>query len=111
LNLKNLPRPRNKKGEPKIGKRNNKGQLGKGHPVIKFLADLSHRVHTFPKYLYALKNIAKGQSEMNDIDFLGLKRNYAWWIFPGANLTYTCNANKLCLTSLPKKNFKNATIG
>jgi hypothetical protein len=66
LDWKNLPRSTNKKSEPKTGKRNNKGQLGKDHPVIKFLADLSHQVCTFAKYLYALKNVPKGKSEMND---------------------------------------------
>jgi hypothetical protein len=44
LDLQNLPRPKNKKGEVKTGKRNNKKQLGKDHPAIKFLADLSHPV-------------------------------------------------------------------
>jgi hypothetical protein len=50
LDWKNLPRSTNKEGEPKTGKRNNKGQLGKDHPVIKFLADLSLQVRTFAKY-------------------------------------------------------------
>jgi hypothetical protein len=34
------------------------------------------------------KNVAMGQIEMNDIDCLRLKRNYAWWLFSGVNLTY-----------------------
>jgi hypothetical protein len=38
----NLPQPLDKKGEPETGKVNNKGKLCKDHPVIKFLADLSH---------------------------------------------------------------------
>jgi hypothetical protein len=38
--------------------------------------------------MYALKNVPKGQSEMNNIDCLRLKRNYAWWLFSGVNLTY-----------------------
>jgi hypothetical protein len=88
LDANNLPRPTNKKGEPKTGKRNDKGKLHKEHPVIQFLADLSHRVRTFAKYLYALKNAAKKHSEMNDIDCLRMKRNYAWWLFSGVSLTY-----------------------
>jgi hypothetical protein len=77
LDDKNLPHLKNKKGETKTGKRNNKGKLGKDHPIIQFLADLSHRVRTFAKYVYALKNTTIGQSEMNDIDCLRLKCNYA----------------------------------
>jgi hypothetical protein len=88
LLAKQLPRPLNKKGEPKSGKVNDKGKLQKDHPVIKFLADLSHRVRSFSKYLYALKNVSKSESEMTDIDCLRLKRNYAWWLFSGVNLTY-----------------------
>ncbi len=88
LDSKNLPRPKNKKGEPKTGKKNDKGKLGKDHPIIQFLADLSHRVRTFAKYLYALKALSKNKSEMNDIDCLRLKRNYAWWLFSGVQLTY-----------------------
>jgi hypothetical protein len=64
-----------KLGEPKTGKQNDKEKLGQDHPIIKFLADLSHRVRTLAKYLYALKIVAKGQSEMNDIDCLRLKQN------------------------------------
>jgi hypothetical protein len=88
LDSKNLPRPRNKKGEPKTGKRNDKGKLGKEHPSITFLADLSHRVRTFAKYLYGLKTAGVATSEMNDVDCLRLKRNYAWWLFTGTKLTY-----------------------
>jgi hypothetical protein len=83
-----LPRPLDKNGVPKTGKKNDKGKLGKDHPVITFLADLSHRVRTFAKYLYALKNAKKSLSEMNDIDCLRLKRNYAWWLFSGVSLSY-----------------------
>jgi hypothetical protein len=35
-----------------------------------------------------LKVLAKGQSEMNDIDCLRLKQNYAWWLFLGMQVTY-----------------------
>ena len=82
-----LPRPTTKKGGPKTA-RDDKGQLPKDHPVIKFLADLSHRIRTFAKYLYALKNVGKKQSEMNDVDCLRLKRNFAWWLFSGIELTF-----------------------
>jgi hypothetical protein len=88
LDSKNIPRPKNKKGEPKTGKKNDKGQLWKDHPIIVFLADLSHRVRTFAKYLYALKTLGVGKSEMNAIDCLRLKRNYAWWLFTGTKLTF-----------------------
>jgi hypothetical protein len=88
LDAKGLPRPTNSKGEPKTLARDNKGQLPKDHPVMTFLADLCHRVRSFAKYLYALKPLSKKKSEMNDIDCLRLKRNYAWWIFTGASLTY-----------------------
>ena len=83
LDSKNLPGPKNKKGQPKTGKRNDKGQLPKDHPLITFLADLSHRVQYFAKYPFALKLMGKGKSEMNDIDCLRLKHNYAWWLFTG----------------------------
>jgi hypothetical protein len=73
LDSKNMLRPKNKKGEPKTGKKNNKGKLGKDHLVIQFLADLSHRVRTFAKYLYALKALSKNKSEVNAIDCLQLK--------------------------------------
>ncbi len=56
--------------------------------MIKFLANLSHRVRTFAKYVYKLKKAAKKTSEMNGVDALRLKRNYAWWLFSGVNLTY-----------------------
>jgi hypothetical protein len=49
---------------------------------------LSHQVRTFAKYLYALKKVGKAKSEMNDIDCLRLKRNYAWWLFTGTKLTF-----------------------
>jgi hypothetical protein len=88
LDSKNLPRPKNQKGETKKGKVNDKGKLGRDHPMIKFLADLSHRVRTFAKYVYKLKKAAKKTSEMNGVDALRLKRNYAWWLFSGVNLTY-----------------------
>jgi hypothetical protein len=57
LDFNNLPCPNNKKGEPKTGKRNDKGKLGKDHPAIKFLTDLSHQVRMFAKYVYALKTM------------------------------------------------------
>jgi hypothetical protein len=88
LDAKGLPRPKNKKGEQKTGKRNDKGHLIRDHPAIVFLADLSHRIRTFGKYVYALKNAAINTSEMNDIDALRLKRNFAWWLFTGSRLTY-----------------------
>jgi hypothetical protein len=88
LDLKGLPRPTNKKGEPKTSSRDNKGKLWTDHPVIAFLADLSHRVRTFGKYIYALKNVGKKRSEMNDVDALRLKRNFAWWLFSGTKLTF-----------------------
>jgi hypothetical protein len=77
------------KSTPKTGKRNNKGKLGKEHPAIKFLADLiSHRVRTFAKYLYALKKVGIATSEMNGIDCLKLKQNYAWWLSSNTKLPY-----------------------
>jgi hypothetical protein len=86
LDSNNLPCSKNKKREPKTGKRNDKGRLRKDHPAIKFLADLSHRVRTFAKYLCALKMMGKAKSEMNDC--LHLKHNYAWWLFTRTKLTY-----------------------
>jgi hypothetical protein len=79
LDSKNLPGPKNKKGETKKGKVNDKGKLARDHPIIKLLANLSHRVLTFAKYVYVLKTATMGQSEMNGVDALRLKRNYAWW--------------------------------
>jgi hypothetical protein len=72
----------------KTGKKNDKGRLGKDHPAIKFLAYLSHRVRTFAKSLYTLKTVGKAKGEMNGIDCLRLKRNYAWWLFTGTKLTF-----------------------
>jgi hypothetical protein len=88
LDARGIPRPTNKKGIPKTSARDNKGQLLGVHPVISFLADLSHRVRTYAKYLYALKQVGKKESEMNDVDCLRLKRNFAWWIFSGIALTF-----------------------
>jgi hypothetical protein len=88
LDKKGLPRPTTKKGMPKTTARDNKGKLLGLHPVISFLADLSHQVQTYAKYLYALKNIWRKESEMNDVDCLHLKRNFAWWLFSGIGLTY-----------------------
>jgi hypothetical protein len=68
---------------PKTAKRDDKGRLPRNHPVILFLADLCHRVRTFGKYLWCLKNGGKKKSEINVVDCLPLKRNYAWWLFSG----------------------------
>jgi hypothetical protein len=88
LELKGLPRPKTKSGKIKTGARNDKGKLGKDHPVIIFLADLSHRVRTYGKYLFAMKNMGAKRSPMTEMDALRLKRNFAWWLFSGASLTY-----------------------
>jgi hypothetical protein len=88
LDEKGLPRPTNKQGIPKTAKRDDKGRLPKDHPVIVFLADLSHRIRTYAKYLYALKKVGRKTSEMNDVDCLRLKRNFAWWLFSGIQLSY-----------------------
>jgi hypothetical protein len=88
LDENNLPRPTTKAGVPKTAKRDDKGRLPKNHPVIKFLADLCHRVRTFGKYLWRLKNLGKKKSEINVVDCLRLKRNYAWWLFSGRTLSF-----------------------
>jgi hypothetical protein len=89
LDLKEIPCPANSKGEPKTSTRDDKGQLTRDHNlVMTFLANLCQCVHLFANYLYALKPLSKTKSEMNDVDCLQLKRNYAWWIFTGASLTY-----------------------
>ena len=88
LDLKQLPRLTNRKGEPKTSTKDDKGQLTKDHPKVTFLANLCHRIRSFAKYLYALKPLSKKKSEMNDVDCLRLKRNYAWWIFTDATLTF-----------------------
>ncbi len=88
LDAKNLARPIDTKGQPKRAKRDDKGRLVREHPPIQFLADLCHRVRTFGKYLYALKKVGKKTSEMNDVDCLRLKRNFAWWLFTGRKLTF-----------------------
>jgi hypothetical protein len=80
--------PTTKKGVPKTAKRDDKGRLPKNHPVITFLADLCHRVRTFGKYLWNLKQGGKRKSTMNIVDCLRLKRNYAWWLFSGRTLTF-----------------------
>jgi hypothetical protein len=66
---KTFPDQKTKRANLKLA---SKIKLGQDHPIINFLADLSHRVRTFAKHLYALKIVAKGQSEMNDIDYLQL---------------------------------------
>jgi hypothetical protein len=83
-----LPRPTTKAGVPKTAKRDDKGRLPRNHPVIVFLADLCHRVRTFGKYLWRLKNGGKKKSEINVVDCLRLKRNYAWWLFSGRTQTF-----------------------
>ena len=83
-----LPRPTTKAGVLKTSKRDNKGKLPKNHPAIKFLADLCHRVQTFRKYLWRLKDGEKKKSEINVVDCLRLKRNYAWWLFTGRTLSF-----------------------
>jgi hypothetical protein len=88
LDALGLPRPTNTKGEPKTAKADNKGQLPRNHPIIIFLADLCHRVRTFGKYLWKLKGQGKKKSQMNRVDCLRLKRNYAWWLFAGRRLTF-----------------------
>jgi hypothetical protein len=88
LNFNNIPQPTNTKGEPKMSSKDDKGKLPWDHPVLTFLANFSHRIRSFAKYLYALKPLAKSKSEMNNVDCLRLKRNYAWWIFTGSSLTY-----------------------
>jgi hypothetical protein len=79
------PDQRTKKGTKD---RKDKRQLWKDHPVIVFLADLSHRVRSFAKYLYALKTLGVRKSELNAIDCLRLKCKYAWWLFTGTKLTF-----------------------
>jgi hypothetical protein len=88
LDFNEIARPTNTKGEAKTAKKDDKGKLPRDHPVVVFLADLSHRIRSFAKYLYALKPLAKSKSEMNDVDCLRLKRNYAWWIFTGSSMSY-----------------------
>jgi hypothetical protein len=88
LDFKEIARPTNTKGEAKTAKKDDKGKLPRDHPVVVFLADLSHRIRSFAKYLYALKPLAKSKSEMNDVDCLRLQRNYAWWIFTGSSMLY-----------------------
>jgi hypothetical protein len=88
LDALGLPRLTTKTGKPKKSKMDGKGKLGRDHPVIKFLADLCHRVRSFGKYLWALLKTGKKKTEMNVVDCLQLKRNFAWWLFSGRNQTY-----------------------
>jgi hypothetical protein len=88
LDARNMPRPKNSKGKAKKDKRDDKGRLPRNHPAIRFLADLCHRVRTFGKYLWALKKGGKKKSEITIVDCLRLKRNYAWWLFSGRELTF-----------------------
>jgi hypothetical protein len=81
-----LPRPTTKAGITKTSKRDDKEKLPKNHPPIKFLADLCHPVRTFGKYLWRLKNGGKKKSKIIAVNCLGLKRNYAWWLFSGRSL-------------------------
>jgi hypothetical protein len=74
--------------QPKKSIRDDKGKLGRDHPAIKFLADLCHRVPSFGKFLWALLKTGKKKTEINVVDCLRLKRNFAWWLFPGRNQTY-----------------------
>jgi hypothetical protein len=83
-----LPRPTTKAGVRKTAKRDDKGRLPRNHPAITFLADLCHRVRTFGKYLWRLLNEGKKKSEINVVDCLRLKRNYAWWLFSGRTLSF-----------------------
>jgi hypothetical protein len=88
LDAMNIPRPTNRKGEPKRLKKDDKCQLPKNHPPINFLADLCHQVRTFGKYLWNLKSDGKKKSDITVIDCMRLKRNYAWWLFSGRRLSF-----------------------
>ncbi len=83
-----MPRPKTKAGVPKNAKRDDKGRRPRNNPPSVFLADLCHRGRTFGKYLWRLKTAGKKKSEINVVDCLRLKRNYAWWLFSGRTQTF-----------------------
>jgi hypothetical protein len=92
-----MPRPKNKKGEPKRSKKDNKGQLPRNHPAINFLADLCHGVYTFGKYLYlwALLKGGKKKSEINVVDCLRRREMMPGGFSLAKNLPTTNSKNQL----------------
>ena len=67
--------PRDVKGR-KLPK--NVGKLPWDHPVIKFLADLTHRIRTFGKHVFQLAAAPKSTSTCTLVDAYHLKRNFGY---------------------------------
>jgi hypothetical protein len=64
----------------KIPKSKDVGQLPLDHPVVRFLADLMHRIRCFGKYVFALALAPQSTSTCTMVDAYRLKRNFGYWI-------------------------------
>ena len=60
----------------------NVGKLPWDHLVIKFLADLTHRIRSFGEYVFALAAAPKSTLTCTMVDAYRLKHNFGYWI-PG----------------------------
>jgi hypothetical protein len=56
------------------------GQLPYDHPIINFLADLTHRIRCFGKYIFGLANSPQKTSSCTMVDAYRLKHNFGYWL-------------------------------
>jgi hypothetical protein len=64
----------------KLPKSKDIGKLPLDHPFLVFLADLTHRIRCFGKYIFALANSTVSTSTCTLVDAYRLKRNFAYWL-------------------------------
>jgi hypothetical protein len=64
----------------KIPKTKDVGKLPFDHPIILFLADLTHRIRCFGKYVFGLAYSPVSASTCTMVDAYRLKRNFAYWL-------------------------------
>ena len=59
----------------------NEGVLPKGFKIPNFLADPSHRIKVFGKYIYKLKNLPLKLSPVRNEHVVRLKKNWSYFIY------------------------------
>jgi hypothetical protein len=64
----------------KLPKTKDVGKLPFDHPLIQFLADLTHRIRCFGKYVFGLANSPVSVSTCTMVDAYRLKRNFGYWL-------------------------------
>jgi hypothetical protein len=64
----------------KVPKTKDVGKLPFNHPIILFLADLTHRIRCFGKYTFGLANSPQKISICTMVDAYRLKRNFGYWL-------------------------------